>query len=109
MNLENNWRKKNREIVSKAKTRLQKRSAMAHYNEKVRDANRKCRLEKNKNIEVLADEAEDAVKRNYINKLYDIRRKLSGKKNNLNKPVQSKEGKILRTQEEQLSRWREHF
>ncbi len=41
---------------------------MAHYNEKVRDANRKCRLEKNKNIEVLADEGEDAVKRNYIKK-----------------------------------------
>lgn len=38
-----------------------------------------------------------------------LQKKLSGNKNNPNEPVRSKEDKILRTQEEQLSRWREHF
>lgn len=93
-----------KEEVSKAKTRLQKQRAIAHYNEKVIDVKLKCRSDKKKYIEGLADEAEDAVKRNCIKKLYDTTRKLSGKKNDPIKPVQSKEGNILCTQEEQLSR-----
>ena len=41
--------------------------------------------------------------------MYEITRKLSGRFQNACKPVRSEAGVLLRTVEEEMHRWREHF
>ena len=56
-----------------------------------------------------AEKAEEAGKRSDARTLYEITRKLSGRFQNTCKPVRNEAGVLLRSAEEEMHRWREHF
>jgi len=56
-----------------------------------------------------AKQAEEADRKGDRKELYYITRKLSQRKFRMNRPVKTKSGTFLTTQEEQLKRWEEHF
>ena len=60
-------------------------------------------------MESEAGRTEEAGKRGDVTTLYEITRKLSGRFQNTCKPVRSEAGVLLRTVEEEMHRWREHF
>lgn len=60
-------------------------------------------------MENLANEVEEAAKRREISQVYKITRELSGKRKNGEKPVKSKDGKLLTTERKLMLRWNEHF
>ena len=60
-------------------------------------------------MESEAEKAEEAGKRGDARALYEITRKLSGRFQNTCKPVRNEAGVMLRSAEEEMHRWREHF
>ena len=56
-----------------------------------------------------AERAEGAGKRGDVRTLYEITRKISGRFQNTYKPVRNEAGVLLRSAEEEMHRWREHF
>ena len=58
---------------------------------------------------MLMTEHDDWQRKGDINELYNITRKLSQRKFRTNRPVKTKSGMLLTTQEQQLKRWEEHF
>ena len=68
-----------------------------------------AKKDKQNYIEGLACQAQEAAESNNLKTLYNITKKLSGRKTNTNRPVRDKEGNMLSKPVEQLNRWREHF
>jgi hypothetical protein len=98
-----------KENVNRSKTRQQKISKQTQYSEINKRVKRSIRKDKRKWINEQAKLAEEAeVKRN-IKERYNITRKLSQKKFRMNRPVKTKSGILLTTQEEQLNRWQRTF
>ena len=60
-------------------------------------------------MELEAERAEEAGKRGDARTLYEITRKLSGRFQNTCKPVRNKAGVLLRSADEEMHQWREHF
>ena len=60
-------------------------------------------------MESEAEKAEEAGKRGDTRTLYEITRELSGRFRNTSKPVRNETGGLLRSAEEEMHRWREHF
>ncbi|KAI8514967.1 hypothetical protein Bbelb_075580 [Branchiostoma belcheri] len=95
--------------IDNSRTRNQKANAMKAYNAADRRVKRSCRKDKRRWFSDIAAEAEVAASKQDMKTLYKITKTLSGKRRQVNKPVQDKEGKLLATKEEQLERWKEHF
>ncbi|KAI8500370.1 hypothetical protein Bbelb_219360 [Branchiostoma belcheri] len=74
-----------------------------------RNVKRSCRRDKRKWISDIATEAEEAASKQDMKTLYRITQTLSGRRRQINKPVQDKDGKLLVAKEEQMERWKEHF
>ena len=55
------------------------------------------------------ERAKEAGKRGHVRTVYEITRKLSGRFQNTCKPVRNEAGVLLRTAEEEMHRWMEHF
>ena len=55
-------------------------------------------------IDDLAKEAETAAKQHRMKNLYDLIKKLAGKKSSTSKPIKDKHGNTLTKQEDQLRR-----
>ena len=89
-----------------ARTRNQKRDASTRYQELSREVKRRCKKDRRVYVE---SEAEKAEKRGDSRTLYEITRKLSGRFQNTCKPVRNEAGVLLRSAEEEMHRWREHF
>ena len=66
------------------------------------------RLDKIKSINDLAKEAESAAKQHRMKDLYDLTKKLAGKKSSTSKSIKDKHGFPLTKQEDQLRRWGEY-
>lgn len=60
-------------------------------------------------VESEAERAKEAGKRSDVRTLYEITRKLSGRFQSTCKPVRNEAGVLLRSAEEEMHRWREHF
>ena len=60
-------------------------------------------------MECMKQDAEDAAGRSDMRELYQITKRLAGKKSNQPQHVLSKGGVTLTAPKEQLERWREHF
>ncbi|VDP72473.1 unnamed protein product [Schistosoma mattheei] len=60
-------------------------------------------------MEDLATTAEKAAREGNMRQLYDTSKKLSGNHRKPERPVKSKEGKVITNIEEQRNRWVEHF
>ena len=57
----------------------------------------------------MAWEAEKAAAGQRIGELYQITRKLYGKRRNTNMPVRDKHGKLITSEQQIQKRWNEHF
>ncbi|XP_061171309.1 uncharacterized protein LOC133180881 [Saccostrea echinata] len=60
-------------------------------------------------IEGMAREAEKAASEQRMGDLYQITKKLSGRKRKTNIPVKDKQGNLIKSEREQDERWRKHF
>ena len=95
--------------MNMARTRMQKRDANKRYQELNREVKRRCRRDRRVYVESEAERAEEAGKRGDARTLYEITRKLSGRFQNICKPVRNEAGVLLRSAEEEMQRWREHY
>ena len=102
-------RKEAKNIMNMARTRKQKRDANKRYQELNREVKRRCRRDKRVYVESEAERAEEAEWKGDARTLYEITRKLSGRFQNTCKPVRNEAGVLLRSAEEEMHRWREHF
>ncbi|XP_035692545.1 craniofacial development protein 2-like [Branchiostoma floridae] len=102
-------RRKLKANIENCRTRNQKANAMKQYNSADRKVKKSCRRDKRKWISDKAAEAEEAASKQDMKTLYRITKTLSGKRRQINKPVQDKNGKLLATKEQQMERWRDHF
>jgi hypothetical protein len=102
-------RKQIKSKINTSKTRQQKALAQAEYMEADKIVKRSVRRDRRKWADELAQKAEEAARRNDMKELYSITKTSSKKKFNRNRPVRNKRGDLLRTQEEQLKIWEEHF
>ncbi|XP_061164542.1 uncharacterized protein LOC133173578 [Saccostrea echinata] len=89
-------RKAKKAGVNSSRTRAEKAKAQKEYAE----ANKRTKQ---------ATEAEQAAKAGTMKDLYDITKKLAGKRSKQERPVKDKAGKQLEGEEEQRRRWKEHF
>jgi len=102
-------RKKLRQQVNQAKTRLQKQHASTVYNEMAKEVKKSLRSDKRQYFNEIAEQAESAALKGDLKTLYSTTKQLSGRRNNPNRPVRDKKGKLLTSVEDQIARWREHF
>ncbi|XP_078603943.1 uncharacterized protein LOC144877771 [Branchiostoma floridae x Branchiostoma japonicum] len=102
-------RRKLKANIDNCRTRNQKANAMKQYNSADRKVKKSCRRDKRKWFSDKAAEAEEAASKQDMRTLYKITKTLSGKRRQINKPVQGKDGQLLATKEQQMDRWREHF
>ena len=105
--IENRREKKHQRNISK--TIDEKIIAETQYEEANREVKDSTRKDKRKHIEALATKAETAAQERNLKELYEITKQLAGKRNNADKPVRTKDGTALTTEESQLRRWAEHF
>ena len=70
---------------------------------------RSIRTDKRKYVEDLAMTAEKAAREGNMRQLYDTTKKLAGNYRRPERPVKSKEGKVITDIEEQRNRWVEYF
>jgi len=93
-----------------ARTRTQKTDAKQRYQELNREMRRKCREDRRVRVESEAEGGEEAGTRGDSRTLYEITRKLRGRLQNTCKLAsESGAGVSLRSAEEEMHRWREHF
>jgi len=106
---ETQTRKLVKENVNRSKTRQQKISTQAQYSEINKRVKRSIRKGKRNWINEQAKLAEEAERKRDVKERYNITRKLSQRKFRMNRPVKTKSGILLTTQEEQLNRWQRTF
>ena len=102
-------RRKLKEKINSSKTRAAKRKAQSQYNKANQEVRKDSRRNKRKFINDLAKEAETAAKQRRMKDLYDVTKKLAGKKSSTSKPIKDNHGNTLTKQEDQLTRWGEYF
>ena len=100
------WQKN---ATNMARTRKQKRGANKRYQELNREVKRWCRRDRRVYVETEAERDEEVGRRGDARTLYEITRKLSGRFQNACKPVRNETGVLLKSAEEEMHRWREHF
>ena len=98
-----------KQMVNRCKTVEEKQEHQATYWQLNKAVKKSTRKDKQNYIKDLATQAEMAVHRRDMKELYDITRTLAGKRRNLSKPVKDKEGRTIKKEVEQRSRWGEHF
>ncbi|XP_046666627.1 uncharacterized protein LOC124358371 [Homalodisca vitripennis] len=103
-------RKQAKHILNQCRTRDKKEAASREYSRANRNVKRLFRRDKRKYINYLADKAQEAADRGDSKTLYVITKRLSRRKAFADsKPIKSKTGDLLVTEEAQLKRWRQHF
>ncbi|CAH8572457.1 unnamed protein product [Schistosoma haematobium] len=102
-------RRNKKAAINTSRTRAEKAKAQAEYTEVNKQVKRSIRTDKRKYVEDLATAAEKAVREGNMRQLYDTTKKLSGNRRKPERPVKSKEGKVITNIEEQQNRWVEHF
>ena len=104
-------RKEKKAIKNNSKTRAAKTKAQSEYTLVNTEVKKCIKRDQKKYMDNMTREAEEASAKNNLRELYNITKKLSHRNANgmVNKPIKSKEGKLLTGEEEQLNRWAEHF
>ena len=95
--------------LDNCKTRASKQTTADNYSKKNQEVKKRAKKDRRDLIEKMAKEAEEAAGKRNMKALYDITRKLAGKYHRTSRPVKSKTGETLKTIEEQMQRWVEHF
>ena len=81
----------------------------ASYNRLSKAIKKSAQRDKRSYTEELATKAENAARQNRMKEVYDITRKLTGKFNKSSSHIRDKQGNLLKTDEDNLNRWAEHF
>ena len=102
-------RRKMKEALNQARTRLQRQTAANNYNKVAKEVKIALRKDKRTFHNELADIAEEAAGKGDLKALYETTRILSGRKSNPNRPIKDKTGQLLTSIDDQLTRWKEHF
>ncbi|VDP27426.1 unnamed protein product [Schistosoma mattheei] len=102
-------RRNKKAAINTSRTRADKVKAQAEYAAVNKQVKRSIRTDKRKYVGDSATTAEKAVREENMRELYDITKKLSGNHRKPERPVKSKEGKLITNIEEQRNRWVEHF
>ena len=102
-------RKNLKERLNNSRTRATKQKAQEEYTIADKEVKNSARRDKREFISTLTSEAEEAARYNNIKALYDNIRSLTNKFRKSSRPVKDKNGRTLKTHEEQMSRWVEHF
>nr|KAG5690573.1 hypothetical protein BaRGS_009235 [Batillaria attramentaria] len=102
-------RKRLKDLINHTDDQDDKRDLQAQYWDVNRQVKRSARNDKRNFINDLTEEAETAAGQRNMKRLYEITRTLSGKNNNPTRPVKDKNGQIITKEEDQRTRWVEHF
>ncbi|MGL5901241.1 MAG: reverse transcriptase domain-containing protein [Cetobacterium sp.] len=102
-------RKEKKMAISNSRTRAEKAKAQVEYTEANKQTKKSIRKDKRKHIDDLATAAEAAARENNMKELYDTTKKLAGKYSRPERPVKDREGKQIIGDEQQRTRWVEHF
>ncbi|VDP71635.1 unnamed protein product [Schistosoma curassoni] len=102
-------RRNKKAAINTSRTRAEKASAQAEYTEVNKQVKRSIRTDKRKYVEELAMTAEKAAREGNMRQLYDTTKKFAGNRRKPERPVKSKEGKVITSIEEQRNMWVEHF
>ncbi|VDP52616.1 unnamed protein product [Schistosoma mattheei] len=98
-----------RAAINTSRTRAEKAKAQAEYTEVNKQVKRSIRTDKRKYVEDLAMTAEKAARGGNMRQLYDTTKKLARNHRKPERPVKSKEGKVIANTKKQRNRWVEHF
>ncbi|VDP53089.1 unnamed protein product [Schistosoma margrebowiei] len=102
-------RRNKKAAINTSRTRAEKAKAQAEYTEVNKQVRRSIRIDKRKYVEDLATTAEKATRDRSMIHLYDTTKKLSGNRRKPERPVKSKESKVINNIDEQQNRWVGHF
>ncbi|VDP22473.1 unnamed protein product [Schistosoma margrebowiei] len=102
-------RRNKKAAINTSRTRAEKAKAQAEYTEVNKQVKRSIRTDKRKYVENLAMTEEKVAIEGNMRQMYDITKKLSGNHRIPERPVKSKEGRVITNIEEQRNRWVEHF
>ena len=97
------------EMMQCARTRLQKLQAQKDYNEKKKEVKKSVRKDKRDIVNKLATEAQEAADKNDQRTLYEITRRLAGKKYGNTPQLKDADGITITKVTGQLDRWKEYF
>ncbi|XP_062620030.1 uncharacterized protein LOC134281605 [Saccostrea cucullata] len=79
------------------------------YKTKDKAVKRSARGDKRKNLEDVANQAENAANTNRLNKVYQLTKQLCGRRRNRTSGIRSKNGDLIFEDGKILERWKEHF
>ena len=102
-------RKQLKDVLNNSKSRASKQRVQEQYSAADREVKNSARRDKREFVSKMAAEAEEAARHNNIKALYDNIRVLTNKFKKSSRPVKDKLGNTLKTAEEQMKRWVEHF
>ncbi|VDP57477.1 unnamed protein product [Schistosoma margrebowiei] len=102
-------RKNKKAAINTSRTRAEKAKAQAEYTEVNKQVKRSIRTDKREYVEDLATTAEKAAREGNVRQLYDTTKKLVGNHRKSERPVRSKEGKVITNIKERQNRCVEHF
>ena len=74
-----------------------------------REIQRSVRIDKKEHLENLAMQAENAANQNRMKDVYEITKSIAGKVHKSGSHIRDKDGSLLKTDEDILNRWAEHF
>ena len=92
-----------------AKTRALNARLSGEYTALNKEVKKSARRDRRDHVERMAQDAEDAAGRGDMKELYQITKRLAGKKSTQQQHVLSKDGETLTSRKEPLERWREQF
>jgi len=99
-----------KEEKDQAYTRAKAQAEAVNYRKLDKEVKKSCKQDKKDWIESkCTGSSQKAASRNNIRSFYGVVRQLTGVKDNTNVPIMAKDGRLLRTEREQNSRWKEHF
>ncbi|VDO88075.1 unnamed protein product [Schistosoma mattheei] len=102
-------RRNKKAATNTSKTRAQNSKAQAEYIDVNKQVKRGIRTGKRKYVEGLAMTVEKAAREGNMRQLYDTTKELAGNYREPERPVKSKEEKVINNIKEQRNRWVEHF
>lgn len=102
-------RKDFKKKVCNARSERLKDRLRAQYSEINKEVQKATRKDRQNYVENMAVEAEKAASDQRMGDVYQITKKLCGKKNSTNIPVRNKQGTLLTAEKDQEIRWTEHF
>ncbi len=102
-------RKKIKAKLNSAKSERLIERLRAEYASKDKEIKKSARVDKQKYVEGLVEEAQEASERGDLRRMYKITKQLSGKNHNISQVVKDKDGKPLTSEKEVLKRWKIHF